>query len=263
MRNGARERQRSEAEVTLTAKLDVRSVSKRFGGVNALQDVSLSIEQTQLVGLIGPNGSGKSTLVNCITGYYKPDSGEVTALGTRISGLPPHRIFRLGVARTFQTPQLYPELDSMQHLRIATLWQHEGKESGGGEAEGYDEILNLLGLADRKETRASLLTHFERKKLEIGSRLVASPKFLLLDEPAAGLSPEEIEALLDIIRAIQRRGTGVLVIEHTMHVILSLSERVEVLDQGKLIASGTSGEITSNPAVVEAYLGKWKPREEA
>ncbi len=242
----------------MSAKLEVEGISKHFRGVKALQDVTLSIESSQLLGLIGPNGSGKSTLVNCVTGYFKPDTGRVIAMGSKISGLPSHKIFRLGIARTFQTPQLYPELNAKQHLRVATIWQHDTKD---GREKEFDELLNFLKLEGREKIPASLLTHFEQRKLEIGTRLAISPKFLLLDEPAAGLSPEEIDELLNMIKSLREKGMGLLVIEHTMRVIVTLSDTVKVLSQGKIIASGSPQEITSSPAVVEAFLGRWKPKE--
>ncbi len=241
----------------MAKSLDSEDIWKTFGGIRALAGVGISVGEGELVGLIGPNGSGKSTFVNCVTGYYKPDKGRVLLMGRDITVLPPYKIFRLGVARTFQTPQFYLDLNAIQHLRLATLWNSNKQDEG----TAFKRTLDMLDLTSRATVPARELSHFEQRKLEIATRVVSSPKFLLLDEPVAGLSPEEIDALLAILIHLNKSGLGILIIEHTMNVIFRLCQKVVVMNQGKMIATGTPKEIMSDLAVIEAYLGSWKPEK--
>lgn len=235
--------------------LVVKEVSRWFGGLKALDGVSLEVDGGEIVGLIGPNGSGKTTLVNCITGLIHANDGRIKSGDIDITKAPPQRIFRLGIARTFQTTRIYGNLTVSENLKIPLLFV---------EVESPDkrlkDVMDLTKLNDDgKEAR--LLTIFEQKKLEIASRLVTAPKMLILDEPAAGLSPEEGAEVSRIVQWVAKQGTGVLLIEHTMNLIFSISDKVEVLEQGLKIAEGTPDQVFSNKRVVESYLGKWRPPE--
>jgi len=248
--------------------LEVRGLSKRFGGIQALDRIDLGLGPGELVGLIGPNGSGKTTLFNVITGIYRPDGGQVLLEGSDISGKPPHRINRLGIARTFQNIRLFRNLSVLDNVRVA-YHRHIGYgpfaalSRGGafvrGERELRDraeELLSIVHLADRREEMAENLAYGAQRRLEIARALASGPKVLLLDEPAAGMNPIEVARLREFLFRIRERfRLTVLLIDHQMSLVMSLCERVVVMDFGQVIAKGTPGEIRVNPAVVEAYLG--------
>lgn len=232
----------------------VEGVSKSFGGIKALSNVSLTLAQNEIVGMIGPNGSGKSTLLNCISGYYKLDRGKIRCFGADITGFSPHRIFELGLARTFQSVRIFQELTALQNVQIPLVAL--SKQSRDLLEERVSEAMELVGLSPSIEnSEVRTLSLFQQRMLEIATRIVTKPKVLLLDEPAGGLSEGEIESLILIIKKLQERGVTILVIEHTLRVIVNVAARVVVLDQGQVIADASCDEVLSSQQVIDAYLG--------
>lgn len=233
--------------------LEVERVHQNFGGLLALQDVSLSVEEGEILGLIGPNGAGKTTLFNVISGYLKPTAGSVRFLGEDVTGLPPYRLAAMGMGRTFQIVRPFPKLTVLENVLIGAFL----RTSSRGEAEERAwEVLELTGLVPFASRPAAGLNLAGRKRLEIARALALRPRLLLLDEVVAGLNPTEADATVDLIRRIRDRGVTVIIVEHVMRVIMGLSDRVVVLNYGRKIAEGTPQEVASNPAVVAAYLGE-------
>jgi len=254
---------------TESALLDVRNCSLRFGGLSALTDVSLTINPGELVGLIGPNGAGKTSLFNILTGVYQPTSGEILIEGRHSAGLPPHRISRLGMARTFQNIRLFGSLDVGMNVRtsfIARLHHglirsvRRGRDFRAEEAKISKEAGRLLayfGLEEAATRPSRSLPYGDQRRLEIVRALAAKPRLLLLDEPAAGMNPSEKDQLRLLIARIRTEfGTAILLVEHDMKVVMGICERLIVLDQGRVIASGSPAEIRANPKVIAAYLGE-------
>jgi branched-chain amino acid transport system ATP-binding protein len=241
--------------------LEVDHVSKRFGGLQALTDVTFSVEDGEILGLIGPNGAGKTTLFNVINGVYRPERGRVSFRGSDVGGLRSYEVARLGLARTHQIVRPLNELSVRQNAMVGACFGRRGLILSQG-AERADEVLELVGLASRAGQTAATLNVAQKKRLELARALAADPELLLLDEVLAGLNPAEVAAMLDTIRQVRSQGgITLLIIEHVMHALMNLSDRVVALDYGKVIAEGTPTEVAANPAVIEAYLGDPKLAE--
>lgn len=249
--------------------LKVDHLTKRFGGVTAIDQVSFSVQKGQILSVIGPNGAGKTTLFNCITGLGFPDEGTLQFgdIDTPLNRMAPYDITKRGIARTFQTIRLFKHMTALEnvmvgaHLRVqSNLWDVLSRsrrimvKEKRLEALAY-RLLAFFGLESKAHELARNLAYGHQRKLEIARALASDPKLLLLDEPAAGMNPKEKEELLELIRTIRAGGVTVLLIEHDMKVVMPVSDKVVVLDYGKKIAEGTSKEIQSNPRVIEAYLG--------
>jgi branched-chain amino acid transport system ATP-binding protein len=237
-----------------TPILSVKHVNKQFGGLSAVLDVSFDVQAGEVLGLMGPNGAGKSTLLNIISGEYKPNSGAVQFQGHDITGLPPHRICRLGIARTFQIPQPFVNLTVLRNLMIAAEY---GRNLGQAAAEREAlKILDIVDLADKKDMFARDLAAITLKRLELARALASDPALLLLDEVAAGLTEEEIPRMLEILQRVRKMGITYILIEHVMRVMTRAVDRIIVLDEGMKIAEGTSNQVMEDKRVIEAYLGE-------
>jgi ABC-type branched-subunit amino acid transport system ATPase component len=236
------------------ALLEVERVSKAFGGVRAVSDVSFSIDQGELIGVMGPNGSGKTTLFNVIAGLFAPDAGRIRLDGHEIGGASSHRVCARGVARTFQLVRVFAGLTAIENVLVGRLYGRAAAPARGARAEA-ERLLALVGLGGRGEIVASRLTLIDRKRLELARALATEPRLLLLDEFLAGLNPAETETAMTLIRALVRDGLTVLMVEHIVWALMELSRRIIVLSAGEKIAEGTPAAIAANPAVVDVYLG--------
>lgn len=233
--------------------LSVSGVTKRFGGLVALRDLSFDIQTSEAVGLMGPNGAGKTTLLNVIAGEYKPDSGVIRFNANFITGLPPHKICHLGVARTYQIPQPFVTLTARQNLLVAARFGRD-LEKAGAEQEA-DKILDIVGLSEKKDVLAKDLSTITLKLLELARVLASKPELVLLDEVAAGLTEAEIPKLLDALKKVRAMGITILLIEHVMSVMMQAVDRIVVINEGMKIAEGTPKEIMEDKKVIEAYFG--------
>ena len=234
--------------------LQVLGVSKLFGGLQALQKVTFDLPEGEILGLIGPNGAGKTTLFNVINGVYTPEEGKVLFLGKDITGRKPYDLAKMGMARTHQIVRPLAELSVRENVMVGACYGPHGYDLKSA-AKVADEVLEFVGLADRAEQLAGSLNVAQKKRLELARALAARPKLLLLDEVLAGLNPSEIGEMVETIKAIREQGVTILMIEHVMKAIMSVSDRIIVLDFGKLIAEGTPEEIANNERVQQAYLG--------
>jgi branched-chain amino acid transport system ATP-binding protein len=237
----------------MTALLEVRGVSRFFGGLAALTDVSFSLERGGILGLIGPNGAGKTTLFNCVNGFYPPSRGEVLFKGERISGLKPYQICQRGLARTFQVVRPLQRMSTLDNVVASAFLRSKSKAEAVAKAE---EVLKFTNLWDVRDMLSKGLPLGSRKRLEIARALATGPELLLLDEACAGLNPSELDESIAIIRKIKERGITIMIIEHHMKVIMAISDRIVVLNYGQKLADGPPDEISRNPQVVEAYLGE-------
>jgi len=236
--------------------LEVQHVTKRFGGFQALTDVSLQVHQGERFGLIGPNGSGKTTLINCISGVLRTDGGRMLFQGTDITTLPAHQRTRLGIARSFQIPKPFTSMTVLENLCIPLIYAAPAQAHGADVTAEALEILRRLGLEAKANTRATNLTLIELRKLELARAMAARPQLLISDEAMAGLSSAEVDEILAILTALNVRGITIIMIEHIMRAVMRFSQRIVVLDAGQTIAAGTPDEIVRNPAVEKAYLGE-------
>jgi ABC-type branched-subunit amino acid transport system ATPase component len=252
----------------MTVALRTEGICKAFGGVQALDGCSVEVEQASITGLIGPNGSGKTTLFNIITGYERPDSGEVFLGGKKITKEAPQRVFAAGIGRTFQLTRIFPRLTVIENMLVAQ--QHGGRRGAnplsraGGHADRRRamEQLEFAGIAGHAHALAGTLSYGQRKLLELAYVLVADPQIVLLDEPAGGINPTLIHLIADRIKDLNAAGKTFLIVEHNMEFVMSLCHYVSVLDYGTVVATGPPAEIRNNPRVLDAYLGTGEEDDE-
>lgn len=233
--------------------LESLNLTKSFGGVTAIDHLSLSVEKGEVFGLIGPNGSGKTTFFNLVTGVYIPDSGTVTFGGRTITGLRPHRIAELGIGRTFQIPAPFTKMTILENVMVSTFIRTSSLRASRKMAW---QILELVGLQEKANQQVTNVTLEDRKRLELARALGTRPSLLLLDEVMAGLTPAEMNAEIELIRSLRNGELTIIVVEHIMDVILSLCDRIAVLDYGQKIAEGLPNQIVNNKDVIKAYLGE-------
>jgi branched-chain amino acid transport system ATP-binding protein len=245
-----------------TAQLELCDVTKRFGGVAALDGVSFSVAPGEILGIIGPNGAGKTTLLNCISGVNKPDRGDVLWRGASIAGRSPHRVAELGIGRTFQVVKPFPSMTVRENAAVGALFgsakAHLPLKQAFARA---DEVLELVGLAPKADQPATALTIPDRKRLEVARAVATNPTLLLLDEVMAGLNHVEVDEALEMVRAVHATGVTIVLIEHVMRVIVGVCDRAVVLHFGKVLAEGAPRKVLKDRRVIEAYLGERYARE--
>jgi branched-chain amino acid transport system ATP-binding protein len=231
----------------------VGGLYKHFGGLAAITDLSFDVKAGEVVGVMGPNGAGKTTLLNIIAGEYKPDSGTVTFKGNDVTGLPPHKMCHLGIARTYQIPQPFVKLTVLQNIAVAAIFGR-GLVKSAAEHEAA-KTLDLVGLSERKDMPAGDLEEISRKRLELARVLATNPTLLMIDELAAGLTEAEIPPVLGLLKKINDMGITIILIEHVMKVMMKAVDRIIVMDEGKKIAEGKPGKVMKDKKVIKAYFG--------
>ncbi len=236
-----------------TLKLEVRGLGKSFAGLRAVDDVSFALHRSEILGMIGPNGSGKTTVINLVTGLLPKTDGSVIIDSKDVSKFPAHKVARAGLSRTYQTIRLFKELTCRENVEVGAVGVGVSRRRASAIA---DDLLEEVGLVAQSDKRAKSLTFSDQRRLEIARALASAPKYLLLDEPGAGLNEEETIALLEFLRPMpQTKDIGIMIVDHDMQLMMNLCDRLHVLNYGKTIAEGTPDEVRANPQVVEAYLG--------
>jgi len=235
------------------ALLEIRGLTKTFGGLTAIDDVSFRVEEAEIVGLIGPNGAGKTTVFNCVSGFYEPTRGRLHFAGHEITGWAPHRVCRLDMARTFQIVRTFSDLSVLENVMVGAFLRTGNRAQAERAAR---HVLELMGLAAKAEMRGGSLTIAEKKRLEMARALATKPRLLMLDEVMAGLNPAERQAAVELVRQVRAEGITILMVEHVMEVIMPISDRIVVLNYGRKIAEGRPETIARDDQVIAAYLGE-------
>jgi branched-chain amino acid transport system ATP-binding protein len=235
------------------AILEARNVSMHFGELAALQNINLSVEKGEILGLIGPNGAGKTTFFNCVTGFLNATRGDIFFNGQNITRLGPHRICHLGICRTFQIVQSFHEMTVIENIMMGAFCRHATTRASTAQAE---EVLEITGLRDKRDQIAGSLTLADQKRIELARTIATQPQMVLLDEVMAGLNPTETDEAVELIRKIHQTGLTLIVVEHVMEVIMDISERIAVFDSGELIVDGPPEKVVRDERVIKAYLGE-------
>jgi len=238
--------------MSASALLDVRGVTKRFGGLLANDDVSFTVSEGEIVSIIGPNGAGKSTLFNCISGFYRPNAGTVRYRGRDITRLAADRICKLGIARTFQIVQVITDMTVLENVMTGAFLR---TARNGAARERAEEVLRFAGLHEKLDAAATSLTIEDKKRLEVSMALATKPSLLMLDESMAGLNPVELRQMIALLRRVRESGVTLVIVEHVMEAVMELSDRVIVINSGRKIVEGPPKDVVVNPQVIQAYLG--------
>ena len=232
--------------------LVVRDLSKRFGGLRAVQDVSFTVRENETLALIGPNGAGKTTAFNLIMGFYRPDGGSVTAFGKDMVGLRPHDVCKLGLARTFQVAKPFGGMTVLENVMTGAFLRDRHTSAARDKAR---EAISFVGLSNRENTAARDLTTIDQRRLEMARAIATQPRMLLLDEVMAGLNPTEVDLAVGLVHKLAERGLTIVIVEHLMRAVMAVARHIVVLDHGQKIAEGNPTEVMANPEVIRAYLG--------